>query len=1103
MKFNAFYQGWLLMWLPQKLLLKIMKLVIVLLSTCLMQVSAATFGQMISLSARNMSLNQALENISLQSNVKVVYADITLNQAKNVNIVLNNVTLKQALDRIFAKQELDYELKENTIIIKLKKMTFLDQVRDLTQDLLNANIDVRGRVLDSLGVALQGATVSVRGSSKAVYTNANGEFYLPGLKGDETLEIRYTGYVTKVVPVNSDLRGIRLRPSNSKLDEVLVIGYGTTTKRLSTGSTSLVKGSELNQQPISNPILGLQGRVTGAFITQTAGYAGATMKVIIRGQNSLQAQTNNITDPLYIIDGIPFGSTPVEQSIGGFGVTFAFSPLNTIDPTQIESITVLKDADATAIYGSRGANGVVLITTKKGKAGSTKIDFDISSGIGKVSNKIKMLNTDQYLSMRREAFANDNITPNATNAPDLTLWSPGAYTNFPDLLMDHTQHQTKATFSVSGGDQYTQFLFGGNYRHESTVLKSNTADNAVQFHTSAQHSSRDNQFGISTSVSYNVDNNTVPNYTLNTTNYGLPPNYPLYNSDGSLYFGPGYTNPLAAFNSNYNVKSNNLVANVNLHYMVLPGLDFRVNAGYNYINTFASTVQPPSSLNPANNFAPTTTMSNNFIKTYIAEPQVNYTHTWGKGKLTALLGGTWQETRLTQPYFILGNFTNIQLATSLTALTILAKSSNSSDYKYDSGFARVEYEWDGKYLVSGNFRRDGSSRFGANNPYGTFGSGAVAWIFSKENFIANSMPWLSFGKLKASYGVVGNDKTLADYAYLSTYNAGTGYGPYSSLAPARIQNPYLQWEVNKKFDAAAELGFLHDRIFLSAGVYRNRANHLLANIAIPSQAGFNSYSGNLPNGAVVQNQGFEFELSTVNFKNKAFSWNSSFNFTASRNKLLSFPNIGSSNYASTLVVGQSLNLRAVYHSTGIVNGIPTAQDVNRDGNVTSGLYANNGAGDRIVSGHNDPEYYGGLSNTFSYKGFQLDFLFQFVKRTATRGDQNFVSYPGLNANLPESYLDVPLKYSATFGTAALNAFQFYQGSDAAVEDASYIRLKNVSLAYKVPTAWAKKLKMSGLQFYVQGQNLLTITDYKGLDPETLTNQVPPLRMIVAGIKTTF
>lgn len=1077
-------------------ILLIMKMTTLLLITAILQVSAGSYAQKITLSEKNTPLNKVFDQIRLQSGYDFVITKSVLQRANKVDLKIKDVEISEALALIFKDQPLDYKVTDKLVSVKLKEKTFFDKIVDAF-----AAISVHGKVVDEKGLPIPGATILLKDRSQATTTDANGNFWLQKVNDKAILTVSSIGFLTKELNVKADMGTITLEVSNAKLDEVLVIGYGTTTRRLSTGSTSQVSGRDLDKQPISNPIIGMEGRVPGVFITQSAGYAGAPVNVMIRGQNSLTGNTNNSTAPLYIIDGIPFGSTPVEQSVGGFGTT-AFSPLNTIDPTQIESISVLKDADATAIYGSRGANGVILITTKKGRPGDTRVDVDISSGFGEVTNKIKMLSTDQFLSIRRQAFANDGVTPTAANAPDLTLWDQHANTNFPDLLIGNTQYQSKATLNLSGGDQYTQFSLGGNYRHESTVLDANTADNAVQFHLSAQHRSHNNKFGISTSVTYNVDNNIIPNYNFNVTNYGLPPNYPLYNSNGSLYFGTGYTSPLAALNTNYNLKSTNLISNVSMHYMVLPGLDLKVNAGYNYDNVFASTITPALALSPVSNSLPSTTMSNNFIKTYIAEPQINYTHTWGKGRLTAIVGGTWQETQMTQPYFIIGNFTNIQLATSLAALTILAKSSNSSDYKYDSGFGRLEYEWDGKYLFSGNIRRDGSSRFGSENPFGTFGSGAFAWIFSKENFVKDNLPWLSFGKVKTSYGSVGNDKALQDYAYLSTYSAGNVYGPTSSLTPARIQNPYLQWEQTTKLDAAMELGFIHDRIFFTAGLYRNRTSHLLASIAVPSQTGFSSYNGNLPDGAVVQNKGVELELTTVNVRNKRFTWNTSFNFTAPQNKLVSFPNLLNSTYANTYVIGQSLNLRTVYHSTGIVNGIATVQDVNGDGVITSGIAAN-GKGDYIIDGNNDPKFYGGLNNTFTYKGFQLDFLFQFVKRTATRGDQNFTSIPGYSYNLPVSYLDVPLKYSATSGTAAFNSFSYYAGSDAAVEDASYIRLKNVSLAYNVPAVWARKLKMSGLQFYLHGQNLLTFTKYKGLDPETLTTQLPTLRMAVAGIKTTF
>jgi hypothetical protein len=293
-----------------------------------------------------------------------------------------------------------------------------------------------------------------------------------------------------------------------------------------------------------------------------------------------------------------------------------------------------------------------------------------------------------------------------------------------------------------------------------------------------------------------------------------------------------------------------------------------------------------------------------------------------------------------------------------------------------------------------------------------------------------------------------------------------------------------------------ELGFFKDRIFISGNYYRNRSSNLLANIALPGQTGFNAYSANLP--AVVQNKGFEFELSTTNISDNNLTWRSSFNISIPRNKLLSFPTLQTSSYANTYRVGKSLNLRTLYHSTGIVDGIATAQDVNGDGVITGGL-----SGDQIVSGSADPKFYGGFNNTFNYKGIQLDFLFQFTNRTSQRGDLSFFTYPGRPNNVPESMLDIPLKYSSTSGSPAMNSYFYYAGSDAAIESASFVRLKNVSLAYNLPEAFVKRLKISGVQVYAHGQNLLTFTKYKGLDPETLGTSLPPLKMLVTGIKLTL
>ena len=1068
-----------------------MRLTTVLLILSLMQVSAASLAQKITLSKSNASLKAVLKEIRTQSGYVFLYNEGQIRHARPVNIQVRNADFRAVLEQIFADQPLTFSLNEKTITIKERTASLLERVMRVF-----SVIDVTGRIVDQSGNAVAGATILVKGASMSTLSNASGYFSIRGVDEKSTLIISSVGYLTREINVSVNLGNVTLDISNAKLDEVVVIAYGTTTKRLNTGSVSTVSGSEITQQPVSNPILGLSGRVPGLFITQSAGYAGATYSASIRGQTSLGFQSSS---PLYVIDGIPFGDKPVEQTAGGFSM-LGFSPLNNISADQIESINVLKDADATAIYGSRGANGVILITTKKGSPGNTRLSIDLNTGFGGVTNMVDMLGTADYLRIRQQAFDNDGITPTAANAPDLLLWDRSAYTDIPDLLMGHTAHQTKASFNISGGDLYNQFLFGGNYRRETTVMKTSTRDEAIQFHSNMQHRSQNGRFSISLSASYNTDNNSVPNYNITLTNYALPPNYPIYDANGSLYFGPGYDNPLARFNSTTSLKSTNLVSSLNMSYRILEGLTLKADLGYNYNNVFSTTIMPANATNPLYNYSPTSTLGNNFIKTYIAEPQLNYTRTWGKGKLTALLGGSWQQMESTQPYFLTGIFSNPQLATSLNALTVLFNSSGYNNYKYDSGFGRIEYDFDGKYLFSGNIRRDGSSRFGAEKPFGTFGSGAAAWIFSKEAFLSSALPWLSFGKLRASYGTIGSDKSIRDYATLSTYYAGPAYGPTPSLSPTRINNPYLQWEVTRKLDVALELGFLNDRIFLSGNYYRNRSSNLLGSMPLPIQDGFSDYNANLP--ATVQNKGLEFELSTVNIKTKNLTWRTSFNISAPRNKLLEFQDLENSVYANTYVVGKSLNLTTVFHSTGIVDGIATAQDVNGDGMITAGLAAN-GSGDFIVDGSSDPKFFGGLNNTFTYKGFQLDFLLQFVNRRAVRGDLNFTAYPGTGYNIPKSFLEVPLKYSASSGTPETDAFYYYTGSDAVIESASFVRLKNVSLSYTFPSLWAKQLKLSSLQLYCHGQNLLTFTNYKGMDPETLTTSLPPLRMLVTGIKFTF
>ena len=1080
-----------------------MKLIAIFLWVACLHASASGISQQVTLSGKSISLSDAFKEIKKQTGYLVFYRADVVGKLPGVSIRANKMPLKQFLSELLKEVSLTYTIKQNTITISEKSTVtrLLEETTLALQAVTPPPVDVTGQVVDSTGLPLASASVRVKRSGKVVQTSTNGSFVLTGLQESDVLEISYIGYDTKLVRVTAGQMIVKLEPVSTKLDELLIIGYGNTTRRMSTGSTGRVTGDEIIRQPVSNPIVALEGKVPGLFITQNAGYAGANMAINIRGKGNLALPSNqqNPTAPLYIIDGVPFNSNPVEMSIGGFSITPGFSPLNTVNPADIESIDVLKDADATAIYGSRGANGVILITTRKGKPGATRVTVDFSQGLGKASNQMKLLNTQEYLAIRKQAFANDNITPTAANAPDLVTWDQNAYTNFPKLLIGNTSHQTNAGISLSGGDSYTQFVLSGTYRRENTVYYSRSDDKAAQFRLALQHKNRNNRFATDVSVSYNNDNNTIPNYSMSVSNYGLAPNYPLYNADGSLYFGPGFTNPLAAFNATNNLKTSNLNANAGMRYTVLPGLDVKLSGGYNLTDVKGTLITPASANNPANNFPQSATFNNNYVKTYIAEPQLTYKLTTGKGRLNAILGGTWQQTQTVQPFWIIGNFTNIQLVNSLGALTLLAKSSGYTDYRYTSGFGRVEYVWNDKYLFSGNIRRDGSSRFGNSNRFGNFGSVAGAWIFSKENWLSDRLSWLSFGKLRASYGTVGSD-LIPDYSYLSNYAASGSYGPLVTLVPARIANPSLQWEQTKKLDIALELGFVQDRILLTATYYRNRSSHLLGNMPLAGQAGFANISGNLD--AVIQNKGVELELRTSNIQNGRLRWTSSVNLTMPQNKLLSFPGLLNSTYNNTYVVGESINLSTVYRFGGFVNDKATLQDVNGDGVITAGINAN-GKGDYIVSGNNDPKLYGGFSNTLTYKGFQLDVFFQGIKRTAFRGDFNFGAYPGTANNIPKSLLDVGFKYSSNTSTPSGSTYFNYLQSDAAIEDASFLRLKNVSLAYNVPAGFCRKLGMSSLQVYARGQNLLTFTSYKGLDPETLSTQVPTMKMFVAGLRTTF
>lgn len=1085
--------------------LLIMKFTAILLLMACMEVSAAGYGQKITLIQEHAPLETVLMAIERQAGYTFVYTDDQLQVASPVSIRVKDAEINQVLDLCFRNQPLSYAIIDKIVVVKPKGNI---------PAAAPATTDIRGTIADENNNPLPGVSVMLKGTQKGTQTNIKGEFHLEGVEETDILVFSYIGYKRfEIAAKNYKSFTLRMERSTKALDEAVVMAYGTTTQRFNTGNIVRISAEEIGRQPVTDPLLALQGRMPGVLITQTNGLPGAGVTVQIRGQNLLANSLlpyKNV--PLYIVDGVPFPSVPVNRGgdkLAVDGANGQTSPMNSISPSDIESIEILKDADATAIYGSRAANGVVLITTKKGKVGKTSFNMNVYSGTAVVSNTMKLLDMKQYLQLRRLGFANDNVTPTVTNAPDLLLWDTTKTTDFQKLLIGNTAHTTDATASISGGDLRNKFFLSGNYHKETNVFPGKQGYARASVLLNTEHTSADRKFNVTGSVQYSSDANNLTVTDLTAAAYQLPPNYLLYTPSGDLYWGGGKVNPLAASYQTSKNETNNLVGHAMMRYTLIPGLDLKASLGYNKMEMSQVQTTPTKASNPAYGLEPRAVFANNYTQSYIIEPQATYDVLIGKGRLNALVGGTWQYTSNKQPFYVLASgYSSDALLGDPAAASTRSMYSSYSEYKYASLFGRLNYNWKGKYIINGTFRRDGSSRFGPDNRFGNFGAIGAAWIFTEETFF-KQFKWLSYGKLRSSYGSAGSDQ-IGDYGYLSTYSStGNTYGSIPTLTATRIANNNYRWEVTKKLEVGLETGFLDDRFLFTASWYRNRSGNQLVSYSLSPQAGFPNYQANMP--ALVQNTGLEFSLNTINIKHADFSWNSMVNITMSRNKLVSYPDLQNSTYVSSVAVGYPLSSVWLYHYIGIdpTTGLPAVADVNKDGNITSGL-AVNGKGDYIYAGATYPKYFGGLNNSIRYKNWQLDVFLQFARQQG-RGIVRSSYYPpgsmyNSSADLVNDYLQgnfTDSKLVTASYNAAYTAYSRWGVSDAALVDASYIRLKNVNISYSLPAAWMKKARIERVRLYAQGQNLLTITGYKGYDPETQGISLPPLRVFTAGIQCTL
>ncbi len=1088
-----------------KQILLIMRLTTFILFAAFMQVSAAGLAQRLTLVQKSVTLKQVFNEVNKQTGYSIVWSVSQVRGSVQVDVDFKDTPLLEALDKCLENTNLTYTIENKTVVIRERELPLVDKIKSA----LHIAVTVSGKVVDETGQPLPGVTVRQKETNNLVVTDAKGAFSISVPDDKAVIAFSFVGFETQELMAKDISEGsvIRMKAADNNLREVVINkGYYNEKHEFSTGDISIVSGRTINQQPVNDPILALEGRVPGLYLAQFSGVPGQTLNVIrLRGQNSI----SNGNNPFFIVDGIPFDAQSLTSTYFGGGAAF-LSPFVTISPSDIESIEVLKDADATAIYGSRGANGVILITTKKGKPGDTQIDVNLTGGSGKVTNRLNLLNTQQYLQMRHEAFLNDGVSPSVRDYDINGTWDTTRYTDWQKLLIGNSAKYEKADMSISGGNSNTQFLLGGSYNKQTTVFPGNYNDRLGSAHMSLNHRSANQKFHTTFSASYASDISNLPTVDLTSLILMAPDAPAIYSNDGSLNWQNNtWANPFAKLNTNAKSVTNDLQSNFQVSYEIFKDLKLSGNFNYSTIRMDQLITTPITAYPPAySSFSVLRSnhTANNLIKTLNIEPQINYARKIGEGQIEILIGSTFQ----TNNQNILGisgsNFSSDDLLNNLVSAGTIKVTQNSiTDYRYNAIFGRLGFNLQSKYIINVTARRDGSSRFGPGYQFGNFGSIGTAWIFSKEKFIQDKLTFLSLGKIKASYGTTGNDQ-ISDYQYLSNYAAYSyPYQGLGGLYPTNISNPYYHWEVVKKMELSLEFGFFDNDILFNANYYRNRTGNELVGYALPNITGFQKVTANLP--AIIQNDGFEFEINSSNIKSTNFAWNSSINLSVPRNKLIAYPDLSGSSYANQYEVGKSLFIKKLYQYNGLNSqtGVYNFTDINSDGTISN-------PDDLVANKQVAQSFFGGFLNSFIYKRFQLDVFLQFVKQTGYSG--NFIySLPGfVNANQPINVLNhwkksgnsaIFEKLTQSGGTDAGQAYSLLSQSDYFIGDASFIRVKNISFSYELPLVTEKILRAKKIRLYLQGQNLFTITGYKGLDPETQGLQLPPLRLITGGIQVTF
>ncbi|GAB4020096.1 TonB-dependent receptor [Spirosoma migulaei] len=995
---------------------------------------------------------------------------------------------------------------------------------------LNDRIDDRvitGTITDEKGTTLPGVSILLKGTGptgrqRGTVTDGKGQFSLSVPDKGAVVVISFVGYLSQEVAVgNRTSIDIQLSPDLKALEEVIVVGYGTQRKIETTGAIASVKAADLLQTPVANVAQGLQARVAGVQITQNSGAPGGNVSVRIRGTNSI----NGSSEPLYVIDGIQISNS------GGINDV---SPLSQINPNDIESIEVLKDASSTAIYGARAANGVVLITTKRGKDGNTRVSYDGYGGVQQVNKTLDVLNASQFAQLENEVYKR------AIYADPTTL---GQGTNWQNLIFRKAPIQSHQ-LSVSGGNQKTQLALSLNYFNQDGIIK-NSNFTRYSFRSNIDHRLTDKvRIGTSLYYGYSVNNGVSAGGTgsdVTSSRGGVlgaavaaPPTLVPYRADGSVFpfqdqMNGQYqevSNPLNFITPINRQTTQRILANVYVEFALFKGFTYRPSFNADLGTTLNEYYSPLSLLsvsqlasgggNATNTSSYGRTLLHESIFTYRTRLATNHTLT-----ATAVLA---TQANVNQGYTqTASNFPNDVTENNSVGLAVNQRiSSDKSKSRLDSYLGRINYGYKDKYFLDLTARADGSSKFGENNKYGFFPAVAGAWRIVEESFM-KSVPVISDLKLRGSWGITGNAGAIDPYQSLATVSAsGLNYNynhnPVTGINPAAIPNPDLKWERSTQVDIGLDVSLFNSRLSLVADYYNKRTDNLLFQKVLPMSSGYTALTGNFGS---IQNRGLELAVNgrIIPGGGRSLQWDASANITFNQNKVLALDGIldelPRSAYA-LLKVGYPMGLYRTYVFDGISQtgetilsgydgrlGGQKVKDINGDGTIT--------AADQVLAGNAQPNFIFGFSTSLRYRGFDLSLFVQGVQGNKL---MNLFRYTFETALGQQNVLATLANRWSPTNPSNEYASGFQGGrlplSDRYIEDASFIRLKNISLGYTLP-----KIKgISQIRLYVSANNALTLTKYSGFDPEVnnfgnattqfIDNGTYPIaRSYLGGLQVTF